>query len=169
MEQEERTAKETEVYALLDRLGMYWERIDHEAAVDMHHCEEISRRLGAKICKNLFLCNRQHTRFYLLLMPGEKAFKTKDLSCQIQSARLSFAEPEYMEKYLHTQPGSASVMGLMNDRENQVELLIEEDILKEEYLGCHPCVNTSSLKLKTREVIGTFLPAVHHTYRVVVL
>ena len=128
----------------------------------MEVCNDIDKILGALICKNLFLCNRQKTQFYLLMMPGDKTFKTKDLSRQINSARLSFADEEYMEKYLDITPGSVSIMGLMNDTDNNVQLLMDKEVLEDETLGCHPCINTSSLKLKTREVLDKFLPAVHH-------
>ena len=69
-----------------------------------------------------------------------------------------------MMKHLGLEPGSVSIMGLMNDHENAVQLLIDEDVLKDEYLGCHPCVNTSSLKIRTSEIIEKFLPAVKHEY-----
>ena len=130
----------------------------------MEACEEIDRTLGddTAICKNLFLCNRQETNFYLLLMPGDKPFKTKDLSAQIGSARLSFAKPEYMEKYLDITPGSVSVLGLMNDHEKKVQLLIDEDVLKDPYFGCHPCINTSSLKFTTKDFIEKIIPALEH-------
>ena len=154
-------------YDLLDSLGVEYARIDHEAAETMEVCREIDRVLGAQICKNLFLCNRQGTVFYLLMMPGDKPFRTKELSAQIGSARLSFASPEKMETYLDVHPGSVSVMGLMNDRENSVQLLIDEDVLAGEWLGCHPCVNTSSLRLRVKDVVEKVLPAVHHTYRTV--
>ena len=139
-----RLNKEIRVYDFLDKLGIQYQRIDHEAAMTMEACEEIDHALGdnTTICKNLFLCNRQETDFYLLLMPGDKPFKTKDLSAQIHSARLSFAKPEYMEKYLDITPGSVSVLGLMNDSEKKVQLLIDEDVMKEPYFGCHPCINT---------------------------
>ena len=164
-----RLDKEIRVYDFLDKLGIAYQRVDHEAAMTMEACEEIDRTLGddTTICKNLFLCNRQETNFYLLLMPGDKPFKTKDLSAQIHSARLSFAKPEYMEKYLDITPGSVSIMGLMNEHENKVQLLIDEDVMKEPYFGCHPCINTSSLKLRTRDVFTTYLNAVHHDYIVV--
>ena len=159
-----RLEKEIRVYDFLDKLGVEYQRVDHEAAMTMEACEEIDRTLGdgTAICKNLFLCNRQETDFYLLLMPGDKPFKTKNLSAQIGSARLSFAKPEYMEKYLDIRPGAVSVMGLMNDHENHVQLLVDEDVMKGEYLGCHPCVNTSSMKVRTEDIFGRFLEAVHH-------
>ena len=157
----DRLAKEIRVYDLLDKLGMEYYRTDHEPAT-MEVCNDIDKILGALICKNLFLCNRQKTQFYLLMMPGDKTFKTKDLSRQINSARLSFADEEYMEKYLDITPGSVSIMGLMNDTDNNVQLLMDKEVLEDETLGCHPCINTSSLKLKTREVLDKFLPAVHH-------
>lgn len=164
-----RLEKEIRVYDLLDQLGIQYKRTDHGQADTMEACNEIDAVLDVLICKNLFLCNTQKTKFYLLMMPGDKKFKTKDLSKQINSARLSFADAEYMEKYLDITPGSVSIMGLMNDREHQVQLLIEEEVLKGEYLGCHPCVNTSSIKLKTRDVLEKFLPAVEHEPVIVTL
>ena len=159
-----RLDKEIRVYDFLDKLGIQYQRIDHEAAMTMEACEEIDRALGdtTTICKNLFLCNRQETDFYLLLMPGDKPFKTKDLSAQIHSARLSLAKPEYMEKYLDITPGSVSVQGLMNDSEKKVQLLIDEDVMKEPYFGCHPCINTSSLKFTTEDLMQKIIPALEH-------
>ena len=159
-----RLDKEIRVYDFLDKLGIQYQRIEHEAAMTMEACEEIDRSLGdnTTICKNLFLCNRQETDFYLLLMPGDKPFKTKDLSAQIHSARLSFAKPEYMEKYLDITPGSVSVLGLMNDSEKKVQLLIDEDVMKEPYFGCHPCINTSSLKFTTEDLMQKIIPALEH-------
>ena len=157
-----REDKEMRVYDLLDSLGIEYERTDHEPAQTMEACNAIDAVLGVIICKNLFLCNRQKTKFYLLMMPGDKPFHTKDLSAQIGSARLSFATPDYMQAFLDIKPGSVSVMGLMNDRDNRVQLLIDEPVVKAEMLGCHPCVNTSSLRMKTADVLDKFLPAVHH-------
>ena len=141
-----RLEKEIRTYDLLDRLGVEYERIDHEPAMTMEDCKEVDQLLEAVICKNLFLCNRQKTAFYLLMIPDTKVFHTKDLSAQIGSARLSFAKPEYMEEFLDITPGSVSVMGLMNDKEHRVQLLIDEDVLDGEYIGCHPCINTSSIR-----------------------
>ena len=161
--------KEIRVYDLLDSLGIKYQRTDHAPATTMEVCDVIDAVLDCLICKNLFLCNRQKTKFYLLMMPGHKPFKTKELSTQINSARLSFASPEDMEKYLDIQPGAVSVMGLMNDTDNHVKLLVDEDILQGEYLGCHPCVSTSSMRLKTTDIFGPFLEAVHHDMTVVKL
>lgn len=164
-----RLEKEIRTYDLLDKLHVSYQRIDHEAAETMEICAEIDKVLEATICKNLFLCNRQKTNFYLLMMPGDKTFKTKELSKQIGSARLSFASPEDMERYLDITPGSVSIMGLMNDTENVVQLLVNEDVLKGEYVGCHPCINTSSIRIKTEDLFGRVLEAMHHTMRVVKL
>ena len=159
-----RLPREIRTYDFLDSLGIEYKRTDHEPANNMEACNEIDAVLGVLICKNLFLCNRQKTSFYLLMMPGNKKFKTKELSSQINSARLSFAEPEDMLKYLDIEPGAVSIMGLMNDKDHAVQLLIDEDVLKGEDIGCHPCVCTSSLKMKTRDVIEKFLPATGHNY-----
>lgn len=166
---EGRLEKEMRVYDLLDSLQIPYWRTDHGVADTMEACNEIDAVLDVLICKNLFLCNTQKTKFYLLMMPGDKKFKTKDLSKQINSARLSFADAEHMERYLDIIPGSVSVMGLMNDKDNQVQLLIDEEVLKGEYLGCHPCVNTSSIKIRTSDIMNVFLPAVHHEAIVVTL
>lgn len=157
-----RLDKEIRTYDLLDSLGVSYQRIDHPAAMTMEECEDIDRILDATICKNLFLCNRQETAFYLLMIPGNKTFKTKDISAQIGSARLSFGKPEFMEQFLDITPGSVSVMGLMNDKEKRVQLLIDEDILKGEYIGCHPCINTSSLRIKTKDMAEKIIPAMKH-------
>ena len=165
---EGRLEKEIRVYDFLDSLGINYQTIEHEAAMTMEACEEIDRTLSegeensVAICKNLFLCNRQETEFYLLLIPGDKPFKTKYLSAQIGSSRLSFAKPEYMEKYLDITPGSVSVLGLMNDHEKKVRLLIDEDVLKDEYFGCHPCINTSSLKIRMEDLTEKIIPAMGH-------
>ena len=164
-----RLDKEKRVYDFLDSLGVSYQRIDHEAANTMEACAEIDKKLNATICKNLFLCNRQCTDFYLLMIPGNKTFKTKDLSGQIGSSRLSFAAPEYMEAYLDITPGSLSILGLMNDRDNKVQLLIDEDVLKGEYIGCHPCINTASLRFKTDDLENKIIPAMHHAPRMVTL
>ena len=175
-----RQERELRVYELLDSIGVEYDRLDHEAAMTMEVCAEINAAFGrmtleefnaedniertkhAIICKNLFLCNRQRTKFYLLMIPGDKKFLTKNLSAQINSARLSFAGEEDMLRYLDITPGSVSVMGLMNDRENSVQLLIDSDVLQSEYVGCHPCINTSSLRMKTKDLIEKILPAIHH-------
>lgn len=162
-----RLPKEMAVYELLDKLKIPYERIDHDQADTMEACEEIDKRLGVTMCKNLFLRNQQKTTFFLLLIPGDKKFMTKDLSKQLGISRLSFAEPEFMEKYLNITPGSVSVLGLMNDKDWYVDLLIDKDVLDAEYIGCHPCINTSSLKIKTSDIIQKFLRHTGHRHTVV--
>ena len=161
-EEKARRPRETAVYDLLDGLGIPYFHIDHPEAKTMKACEKIDEILNSFICKNLFLRNQQATCFYLLMMPADKKFKTKELSRQIGSARLSFAEPEYMETFLHISPGSVSVLGLMNDTENRVQLLMDRDVLNGTYFGCHPNVNTSSLRMKLEDLLERILPAIHH-------
>lgn len=160
----DRLPKEVKVYDALDELGIPYTRIDHEAIYTIEGCNEVDALLGITICKNLFLCNSQKNKFYLLMMPGNKRFVTKEFSKQINSPRLSFAPEEYMERYLDITPGSVSIMGLLNDTEHQVQLVIDKDVLKEEYLGCHPCINTTSMRLPMKDMIEKFLPYVGHDY-----
>ena len=163
-----RLPKELRVYDLLDSLHVPYKRTDHDALPTIEACHEVNRLLEIDICKNLFLCNAQKTAFYLLMMPGTKKFKTAALSKQIGSTRLSFAGAEYMEQLLDITPGSVSVLGLMNDHENRVRLLIDRDVLENHpYLGCHPCINTSSLKIRTQDLLDVILPAIHHPYTLV--
>ena len=159
-----RLDREIACYDLLDALGISYTRADHDAADTIADCDVVSEVLGISICKNLFLCNRQETAFYLLMIPDTKVFHTKDLSAQIGSARLSFAKAEYMQQLLDITPGSVSVLGLMNDTAHKVQLLIDEDVLASEYVGCHPCINTSSLRLRTKDLVETILPAIHHEF-----
>ncbi len=166
---QERLLKEIKCYDFLDNLGINYLRVDHKEAENMEICSEIEKVLGAQICKNLFLCNRQETQFFLLMMPANKPFKTKDLSKQIESSRLSFASSENMEKYLDITPGSVSILGLMNDKENAVRLLVDKDLMNEKYIGVHPCINTSSLKIKTEDVFKTIAVALNHPVTIVEL
>ena len=166
---EGRLEREIRVYDFLDKFEIEYMRVDHEPANTMEACAEVDKVLDTLMCKNLFLCNRQKTNFYLLLMPGDKKFKTKELSKQINSARLSFAEAEDMLQYLDIEPGAVSVMGLMNDKNHAVKLLVDEDVKSGEYIGCHPCVCTSSMKIKTEDIFEKFLPAVGHEPEIVKL
>lgn len=153
-----RLDKEMRCYDLLDMLNVKFSRLDHKPTASIENCLEVEKVLGIEICKNLFLCNQQKTKFYLLMMIGSKKFITKNISKQIGSSRLSFASEEYMEKYLDITPGSVSVLGLMNDKGHNVNLIVDSDILKNQYIGMHPCINTSSLKIKTKDIFNIIIP-----------
>ena len=160
---EGRSGRELRAYAFLDRLGVAFDRTDHpeRPATTMEVCAEVDAVLNVRICKNLFLCNRQKTSFYLLIMPGDKPFKTRELSGQMGVSRLSFGDEAYLEQFLDLRPGSVSVLGLMNDAGHRVQLVIDEDVLKEETFGCHPCENTSSIRFATRDLTEKILPALN--------
>ena len=157
-----RLAKEERVYDFLDKLQIPYEGVDHDIANTIEDCREIEKELQIGVCKNLFLCNRQKTTFFLLMMPGDKHFETKVLSHQLGVSRLSFAESQYMEEFLDITPGSVSIMGLMNDKDHKVRLLIDSDVVKEPYIGCHPCINTSSLRISTNDMLEKIIPAMGH-------
>lgn len=159
---EKRSKTEDEVYDFLESLKISFERVDHSPAATVALCQGVEKVLQIEICKNLFLSNRQETQFYLLMMPGRKEFRTTDISAQVGSSRLSFGSPEFMQKFLKTEPGSASVLGLLFDKEKKVQLLIDKDVLNNAYIACHPCKNTSSLKIRTIDVLEKILPALRH-------
>ena len=164
-----RCEAELAAFALLEQLHIPYTRVEHDTANTMEDCAIISDVLGIRICKNLVLCNRQKTAFYLLTMPEDKPFITKNLSHQIGSSRLSFAPAEDMERLIGCTPGSASVLGLMNDGEHQVKLLMDKEVYEAEWFGCHPCKNDGSLRMKTADLLNIFLPHTGHTVTVVEL
>ena len=157
-----RAENESAVYRFLDELHIPFLRIDHEPVHTMEDCEAIDRALGGEICKNLFLCNQQKTVFYLLMIHETKSFRTKDVSKQLGVSRLSFAAPEHMQQYLHLSPGAVSPMGLLFDSARDVRLVLDRDVVQSEYLGCHPCVNTASIRLKMADFLHVYLPATGH-------
>ena len=156
-----RTDAEEAIYDKLDELSIPYIRVDHDHADTMEDCRIIEEKLGAPICKNLFLCNRQQTQFYLLLMQGEKPFKTKFLSAQLGCARLSFADAGHMADYLHTTPGSVSALELMFDTEHHIQLVIDKPLMENEYISAHPGLSTSTLRL-TRTDLLKFVQATGH-------
>lgn len=160
--QDKRIDKEERVYDLLDQLNIDYQRIDHEEANTMEVCLEIEKSLKSTICKNLFLVNSNKSQYYLLMLKENKKFKTKVISKQINSSRLSFGSDEKMLEYLDITPGSVSLLGLMNDHDFKVQLLMDKDLLQDEYLGCHPCINTSSLRIKMKDVFEKIIPSLHH-------
>ena len=162
-----RLEKEVRVYDLLDELGISYQHVDHEEANTMEACRAVDELLGVTICKNLFMCNRQQTDFYLLMIESSKIFKTKYLSAQLGTSRLSFAPPEFMEEFLDIKPGAVSVMGIMNDHDKRVQLVMDKSIFESEEIGCHPCVSTASLRLHMKDILEKFLPATGHDVRVV--
>ena len=165
----DRTEKEIRVYDFLDELEIDYWRLDHASAFgsEVELCREIEESLGERICKNLFLANRQRTKFYMLMIPEHKALRSSDISKQAGSSRLHFAESEYMEELIECSPGSASVMGLINDTEHRVQLLVDDDVISSEYVGCHPCINTSSLRIRSEDIFNKFVKATGHDFIVV--
>ena len=157
-----RSENEAAVYRFLTDLGIPFTRIDHEPVQTMEDCQAIDRALGGEICKNLFLCNQQKTQFYLLLIQETKSFKTKDVSKQLGVSRLSFGTPEHMEQLLHIHPGAVSPMGLLFESAKDVRLIMDSDLPSGEYLGCHPCVNTASIRMRMQDFLNVYLPATGH-------
>ena len=164
-----RLEKEWAVYDLLEQLNIPFTRADHPAAFTMEECEAVSQALHTPICKNLFLCNRQKTAFYLLLLPASKPFRTKEITAQLGCARLSFAGEKQLASLLHLTPGSATIFGLQYDTENRVQLVVDRDLLDEAFFGCHPCINTSTIRLSTSDVFDRLIHALHHDYTLVTL
>lgn len=164
---ESRQEKEKRCYDFLDGIGVDYDVVDHDEASDMEKCKEIEGALGVKICKNIVLCNRQETKFFLFMMPGDKKYVTKDVSKKLEMSRLSFAKENYLKEFLDVTPGSVSVLGLMNDKDDAVKLVIDRDVIKADFIRCHPCVNTSTLKIATDEFLNKVIPALKKEAKII--
>jgi len=162
---DKRSDEEEAVYDVLEMLDIPFERMDW--LPEDEGSENVYEHLGIMRLKNLLLCNAQKTKFYLLVMPASVPFKSSVLSKQLGTARFSFAPEENLRELLHVKPGSASILGLHNDKNGVVNLCIDERVLENEYYGCHPCVNTTSLKIKTEDILNKFLAHTGHFYSVV--
>ena len=156
------TEMENRVYDFLDSLNIDYETLKHPAAFTIEECHKIRDIVNVPVFKNLFLTNKQQTQFYLLLMPGEKVFKTKYLSAQIGAARLSFADENHMMKYLGVTPGSVTPMGLINDTNKEIRFLIDEDVKNYPAFACHPCINSASVVMTLKDLTETVIPASGH-------
>lgn len=159
------SAVEGPVYDFLDGLGLEYKVLRHPAAFSIEECNRVRDIVKAPVFKNLFLTNKQQSRFYLLVMPGEKVFKTKYLSAQINSARLSFADENHMMRFLGVTPGSVTPFGLIHDREHNVNLLLDEDLKKYPVFACHPCTNTASVIMRFDDLISKVIPATGHAFQ----
>ena len=159
---DDRIPQELAIYDRLEQLSIPFIRVDHDHADTIEICHQVERILGSKICKNLFLCNRQQTGFYLLMMPGDKPFKTKFLSAQLGCSRLSFADDGHMRDCLQTVPGSVSALELLFDTDRHVKLVIDRDLLADAYISGHPGISTSTLQLR-REDMLKFVESTGHS------
>lgn len=156
--------REKRTYEFLDKLGIKYERYEHGPVMTIEEAAELDKKMGLEICKNLFLSTRHSTEFYLLLMQGSKKFNTGKVSKQIGVPRMTFADDVHMLEYLDIRPGSVSPLGLINDKGNNVGLLIDEDVLNMEKIAVHPCVNTATLVIETSDLVQNILPACGHAY-----
>ena len=164
-----RSTAQERCYDILEKLNIAFTRVDHDAAMSMDDLDAAGKLLGCPVAKNLFLTNRQQTDFYLLIMPGNKPFKTKYLSSQLGCSRLSFAPEEHLEAILGVKSGSASILALMNDSGKKVKLVFDKELLIAPIFACHPCMNTTSLAFSTEDMLKKLLPALGRDYRAVEL
>lgn len=165
----ERVAIEKKVYQILAKLQMEYKRVDNDIVETMEECKEIDEALETEIRKSIFLCNNKKTSFFLVVMPAEKSLDTAALAKKIGVPHLSFASGELMEKYLGTKPGSASIMGLITDEDDYVQLILDKKVAEEEWFGCNPGINTSHLKIRTDELLNKFLPYIRHKAKIMEL
>lgn len=162
-------ATKDKVFALLDKLHIPYERVENDVVETMEECKEIDQALGTEIRKSIFLCNQKKTSFFLVVMPAEKQLDTGALEKKLGVSHLSFASGELMEKHLGTKPGSASIMGLINDEDEYVQLIMDKEVADEEWFGCNPGINTDHLKIKTQDLLKKFLPRIYHKAKIVEL
>lgn len=164
-----KTELEEKVYETLEELKIPYYRVETEPLISMEDCLVINEKLQMKTVKTLFLCNQQKTKFYLCIMPGDKRFDCKVFSRALQIARVSFGSEQLMNELLETQIGACSIFSALIDKENKVQIVIDQDVLKEEDYGCSDGTTTGYMKIKTKDVLEKILPYAHHTPIIVTL
>jgi Ala-tRNA(Pro) deacylase len=156
-------------FKMLDQLKIPYECVSNDAVSTMEECRAIEEVLGTEIRKNIFLCNKKNTSFFLIVLPADKNLDVDTLSAKIGIPKLSFASADSMQQHLGAQPGSASVMGLINDEDEYVQLIIDKEVAEAEWYGCNPGINTAHLRLKTSDLLNKFLPKIYHKAKIVEL
>lgn len=167
--EDERGALETKVYQELERLNISYERVDNDTVETMEECVEISEKLGAEIRKTIVCCNRQKTEFFLVVLPASKRFDSKLFAAMMRTARVSFASAEDMESLIGLTPGEASVMGILNDPEAKIKVVVDKAVADAEWFACNPGANTTHIRFKTKQLLDTFLPAENHKAEIIML
>jgi len=151
------------VYTTLQDLQVPFERVDTDEAITMEDCILINEKLHVQIVKTLFLCNRQQTNFYLFVTTADKPFVTKDFSSAVGIPRVSFASVELLNNLLGTPVGGATIFGTLLDKENKVQVLIDKDVLNEEWYGCSDGTPRGYMKISRDWILNDFLQYTQHT------
>ncbi|HKJ26010.1 MAG TPA: prolyl-tRNA synthetase associated domain-containing protein [Anaerolineales bacterium] len=154
------------IFTILDDLSIQYKRIDHVPVYTSQQARELIPEQQAASVKNLFLKDKKGRQHFLVAIADHKSLDMKKLASQIGSTRLSLASPDRLQTYLGVEPGAVSLLALVNDPENQVQLLIDRDVWDEQFLQCHPLVNTATLILAMDDV-KRFLEGVGHSPKLV--
>ncbi len=167
--EDKRGELETKVYAEFKELGIDFKRVDNDEAISMEECVEISNTWGAEIRRTVVVCNRQTTNYYLVVMPADKRFDTKTFAHNMECARVSFASEEDMIKILGVSHGNASVVSILNDKDNMVQVVLDKDVADDEYFACNVGINTTHIMFKTDDLINKFLVKEEHNPKIIEL
>ena len=162
-----KTELQEKVYKTLDSLEISYERVDTDEAITMEDCVLIDEKLKMKMVKTLFLCNRQQTLFYLFITVGDKPFRSKDFSTALDISRVSFAPAELMDKMLGTKIGAATVFSSLLPSAEDVQIIFDRDVLKEEFYGCSDGTTTGYMKIKTEDIIHKVLRFAKRSHSVI--
>ncbi len=154
-----------EVLNILKKLDIHYELVNHKAVYTIEDMNNLNKEIfkGAEICKNLFLRDQKGKRHFLVVLCSDKKADMTKIQEQALSTRLSFASSERLMKYLKLEPGHVSPMGLMNDEEKEVEVLIDKDLKDKSLLAIHPNTNEASI-LITYEDLMKFIKAMGNEY-----
>lgn len=157
-----KTELQEKVYQTLAQLQIPYERVDTDEVITMEDCIAVNERLDMKMVKTLFLCNRQQTKFYLFITPGDKPFRSKDFAGALGVSRVSFAPAELMETMLGTKIGAATIFSSLLDTDGEVRIVFDQEVLSEEYYGCSDGTTTGYMKIRTEDISGKFLKFTKH-------
>ena len=156
------------IYQVLEENSIPYKKFDHEAVFDCDAAEALGLDTQGIATKNLFLKDRKGRRHFLVVVHSEKALDLKSLGQALEVKGLSFASAERLQKYLRTTAGSVSILDILRDREDEVELIIDQAVLESSMLQCHPYTNTATLDIAVSDM-KDLLKVYKRSYRSIAL
>jgi len=150
------------IYEALEELKIPFDRVENDFMISMEDCEAVNKKMNTRMAKNLFLCNRQKTEFYLFITKDNKHFNTKIFSKAMGISRVSFAPEETLTEYLGTKIGATTIFSLVYDKDCKVHLVIDKDVLEEKFHACNDGTNNAHIKITTKDLMEKYLKYTKH-------
>ena len=159
---DKRPEKEQRVYEFLDELGIDYLYLDHQEEFSMGDAADADEAIGVVGAKNVFLRDKKRRNYFLILVNGTKRIDLKPISELTGIKKLTFCHEDDLDEVLGLTPGAVTPLGLLNDPEGRVQLIIDESLQDEELFAMHPCVNTVTIRMSNQDFMNTVIPAMGH-------